>query len=75
MKNNGEQMNEFLDGLIDLPHGNENIKLLARRMRQDDTFHFDLLLFATMLSISFPDLFLKMKIGLMNEIINPERKS
>lgn len=75
--NNGEQMNEFLDQLIASPHANENQRLLARRMRNDEDFHFDFLMFTTILSIRFPELFLGLKLQILMSVEdeNPERKS
>lgn len=57
IKNNNDAFNDFLDTLIKQPGTNEDIRILASRIRNDEEFCLAYLHFTGIMMTRFPDLF------------------
>jgi hypothetical protein len=64
---NGEMYDDFLQKIAENPNTDENIRILASRMRNDVEFNFAYLQFTSIMLIRFPQIFT------MSVLINIEK--
>ena len=65
MKNNGERFDDFLKQILEMPNTSQDMKILVSRISSDTEFQMEYLKLTTVLMTAFPELFLKLQLGVL----------